>query len=178
MPPIVPMNAIELVVTLLHKAWFAGCIRPGVGFMVIVNVLGAPGQPAAVGVTVIVADTGVLVALTALNGAIFPEPLAGKPIAGLLFVHVYVVPFTDPVNDIALVGAPLQKLRFAGCTTVGVGFTVIVNVTGGPIQFAAHGVTVIVAIAGVSAVLTAANDSILPLPLAPRPIEVLSLVHR
>ena len=172
------INAIELVVTLLHKAWFAGCITPGVGFMVIVNVLEGPGHPATAGVTVIVAETGALVALTALNGAMFPEPLAGKPIKVLLFVQVYVVPLTDPVNNIAFVGAPLQKAWLAGCATFGIGFTVIVNVTGGPIQFAAHGVTVIVAMAGVSAVLTAVNDRILPLPLAPRPIDVLSFVQR
>jgi hypothetical protein len=86
--PNVLVKVIALVVALLHKVWFGGCTTLGVGFTVIVNVLGVPGQPPADGVTVIVAVTGVLVELTALNGAIFPVPLAGKPIDVLLLVQV------------------------------------------------------------------------------------------
>jgi len=49
---------------------------------------GVPAQPLAVGVTVIVADIGVVPVLVAVNKAILPVPLEPKPIAGFEFVHV------------------------------------------------------------------------------------------
>lgn len=61
--------------------------------------------------------------------------------------------------------------------TTGVGFTLIVNDRVLPTQLFADGVTVIVAIITVSAVLTAVNDPILPVPLAARPMEALLFVH-
>jgi hypothetical protein len=65
--------------------------------------------------------------------------------------------------------------------TVGVGLTVIVNVFAGPEQdtpkLVKVGVTVMVAVTGDVPVLTAANAAILPVPLAPRPIVVLSFVQ-
>ena len=58
----------------------------------MVNVLDVPTQltPAFVnvGVTVIVAVTGALVALVAINDAILPAPLATKPIDGVVFVQL------------------------------------------------------------------------------------------
>ena len=60
----------------------------GVGMTVMVKDSGAPGQPLAVGVTVIVALIGAVVELVAEKAAIFPLPLAGKPIAVLLFVQL------------------------------------------------------------------------------------------
>ena len=60
----------------------------GAGFTVMVNVLGGPEQPSATGVTVIVATTGIVPVLIALNDAIFPVPLAPNPIEVVLFVHV------------------------------------------------------------------------------------------
>jgi hypothetical protein len=39
------------------------------------------------------------------------------------------------------------------------------------------GVTVIVAVTGTSVALVATKDGILPIPLAPRPIEVVLFVH-
>jgi len=80
----------------------------GVGLTVIVNVCAAPGHPAADGVTVIVAVTGALVKLIAVNAGIFPLPLAAKPIAVLLFVQLKVVPLTAPEKVIRLVVAPLH----------------------------------------------------------------------
>lgn len=64
----------------------------GVGFTVMVYETGVPAQPLAVGVTVIVATTGVVLVLTAANEAIGPDPDAGIPIEGLSLVHVNVVP--------------------------------------------------------------------------------------
>ena len=76
----------------------------------MVNVCGKPIQPAAVGVTVIVAVTGALVIFIAVNDAIFPLLLAAKPIEVLLFVQLNVVPLTAPIKFIAAVVAPLHKL--------------------------------------------------------------------
>ena len=55
-----------------------------------------------------VATTGDVPALIAVNEGIFPEPLAAKPIDGVVFIHVKVVPATGPLNGIAKVVAPLQ----------------------------------------------------------------------
>ena len=76
----------------------------------MVNVCGKPVQPAADGVTIIVAVTGVLLLLIAVNAGIFPLPLPAKPIDGLLFDQLYVVPLTAPVNVIVVVVAPLHKI--------------------------------------------------------------------
>ena len=66
-------------------------------------------------------------------------------------------------------------------TTAGVGLTVMVNVTGGPVQIAVPfvrvGVTEIVAIMGVIPAFTAVKGAILPEPLAARPIPGALLVH-
>jgi hypothetical protein len=136
-----------------------------------------PGQPAADGVTVMVAVTAALVVLIAVNAGIFPLPLAPNPIEGLLFVQLKVEPLTAPVKFIVLVIALLHKVWFAGCTTLGVGFTVIVNVFGKPGQPVADGVTVIVAVSGALVVLVAVKAGIFPFPLAANPIEVLLLVQ-
>jgi len=82
----------------------------GVGLTVMVNVWAAPGQPAADGVTVIVAVTGVLVKLMAVNAGIFPLPDAAKPIDVLLFVQLKVVPLTAPEKATRFVEAPLHKV--------------------------------------------------------------------
>jgi hypothetical protein len=64
----------------------------------------------------IVAITGDVPALIAVNDGISPLPLAARPIDGKLFVHVYVK--TPPVfilpNTTAAVGAPLQTKSLAG----------------------------------------------------------------
>lgn len=80
----------------------------GDGFTVMVNVLTAPGQPPADGVTVMMALTAVVPLLMAVNGLMFPFPLAGKPIDVLLFVQLKVVPATVPVNVIRLLRSPLH----------------------------------------------------------------------
>jgi hypothetical protein len=63
--------------------------------MVIVKVIGAPSQfnpPLLnVGITIIVATSGTVPVLMAVNGRIFPVPLAANPIVVLLFVQEYEV---------------------------------------------------------------------------------------
>jgi hypothetical protein len=99
-----------------------------------VNVIGVPGHPFAVGVTVIVAVTGAVPVLVAVNAAILPVPLAARPMLVLLFVQLNVVPATAPVKVMAVVVAPLHNVWLATAFTVGVGLTVIVNVIGVPVQ--------------------------------------------
>jgi hypothetical protein len=85
-----------------------------------------PGQPFAVGVTVIVAETDPAVLLEAVYEAMFPVPLAAIPIAVFVFVQAKVVPATGLVKLLAAIVAPSHTTILAGTTTVGVGFTVIV----------------------------------------------------
>ena len=58
----------------------------------------------------IVALIGEVVVLVAVNDGILPEPLAARPVAVLLFVHVKVVPETDPDKDVEGAVALLQKV--------------------------------------------------------------------
>ena len=76
----------------------------------MVNVCGMPGQPAADGVTDIVAVTGALVKLMAVKAGIFPLPEAAKPIDVLLFVQLKVVPLIAPEKVTRFVDAPLHKV--------------------------------------------------------------------
>lgn len=129
------------------------------------------------GVTVIVAVTGIVPVFTAANDGMLPEPLAAKPMLVLLFVQLNTVPATAPVKAIACVGAPLQTVCAVGVAdTVGVGFTVMVNVMGVPIHVVfegpcdTDGVTVMVAVTGALPVFTAVNEGILPEPLAASPM--------
>ena len=77
----------------------------------------------------------------------------------------------------AAVLAPAHTLWLAIAFTDGVGFTVIVKLTGPPPQPDAVGVTVMVAVIGALVVLVAVNDGILPVPLAASPMAVLLLVQ-
>jgi hypothetical protein len=61
--------------------------------------------------------------------------------------------------------------------TVAVGFTVMVNVLGVPVQPIAAGVTVIVAVIGEVVAFAAVNEGTLPEPFAASPIAVLLFVQ-
>lgn len=68
-----------------------------------------PGQLLAVGVIVIVAVMEALVALIAVKaGMLFPEPLADKPMPGLLLAQEKVVPDTGPSSGVDDTASPLQ----------------------------------------------------------------------
>jgi hypothetical protein len=129
------------------------------------------------GRTFMVAVTGALVALVAINDGISPVPFAAKPIEVLSLVQIKLVALTAPVKFTALVADPVHKAWLAGCTTLGVGFTVSVKNRAMPGQPFAVGVTVIKPVAGRIPVLTPVNEAIFPMPLAARPMEVLSLVQ-
>lgn len=88
------------------------------GFTVIVNVIDVPAQltPAFVyvGVTVIVAVSGAVVALVATKGAMFPFPPAANPIDGVLFTQLKTIllpafPLFGLVNVIAVVAVFAHK---------------------------------------------------------------------
>ena len=83
-----PVRVTASVAAPLHLDWSAGLFTIGAGLTVTVNDSGVPGQPLIVGVTVIVPLIGVFPVLAAVNGAIFPVPLAAKPMAVLLFVQL------------------------------------------------------------------------------------------
>ena len=83
-------------------------LNEGVGFTVIVKVIGVPAQPPATGVTVMVAVTGDAPALTAVNDAMLPVPLAARPMLAVLFVQVYET--AVPVNVTAATDVPLHTI--------------------------------------------------------------------
>ena len=130
--------------------------------------------PGPTGVTVIVADIGAAVALVAVKLGILPVPAAANPIAGLLLVQLNTVPAITPVNVTGAVEAPLHTVWPATPFTFAVGFTVIVKLTGVPVQLIPPlvnvGVTVIVDVTGAAVLLIAVKDGILPTPSGPCPI--------
>ena len=73
-----------------------------------VNVVGVPVHPFAVGVTVIVAVSGDVVAFVAVKEGILPDPFPARPIDDLLFVQVNVVPLTGPDKLVIGATAPAQ----------------------------------------------------------------------
>jgi hypothetical protein len=147
------------------------------GFTVMVKLTGVPLQPLATGVTVIVAVMGDVVGLIVINDGMFPVPDAPKPIDVLLLVQVYTVPATGPLMVTAAVAEPAHTAWLAIAFTDGVGFTVMVKVTAVPLQPAADGVTVMVAVIGAAVPLVAVKAGILPVPDVARPIAVLLFVQ-
>lgn len=145
-----PEKLMIPVGTLLQTMWLAGRTTLGVAYTTNEKVVELPGQIPFMGVTTIVAITGALVVLIAVNDGIFPLPLVGSPIDGSSFVQTKEVPLSEPVNATGCAVDPLHNNWLLGCTTVGDGFTVMVNVCGGPVQPKWVGVTVIVAVTGVA----------------------------
>ena len=172
-----PLNGISRVVAPLQYTALATWLTTGVGLTVIVNEMGAPVQPLADGVTVMVATTAVVPVLVAVKDTIFPVPLAASPIEGVLLLQENVVPATGPLNPILAVASPLQYVSLFTALTPGVGLTVMVNETGAPVQPLADGVTVMVAITGAEPVLVAEKGRIVPFPLVASPIDGVSLVQ-
>ena len=144
------------------------------GLTVIVKLTAGPIQPFAVGVTEIVPVLAIDVSLRAVN-ARFPEPLAPRPIAVLVFVQLKVDPAV-PVK-LTVTGAPLHTIWLPGLFTVAVGLTVMVKVMADPEHPFTAGVTVMVAVWGVAPELAAVKEEIFPDPAAARPIEVFELVQ-
>ena len=140
-PPVVGLlKATAVVGAPLHTTWFATAVTVAVGLTVIVNVDAVPTQLTLpfvyVGVTIIVAVTGAVVAFVPTKLAMLPVPLAARPMLVVLFVQLYtmVPPVVGLLKFTAVVLAPLHTTWFVTGVTVAVGFTVIVNVFGVPVQ--------------------------------------------
>jgi hypothetical protein len=161
----------------LHTVWPATVATVGVGFTVIVKLSAVPAHPFADGTTLITPSIAVTPLLVPVNDAMFPLPAAARPMLASLLVQAYVVPLTVPVKATALVDAPLHTVWLATEVTVGVGFTVIVNVCEPPIQVLAEGTTEIIPSVAIVPALVAVNEGILPLPDMPRPIVGLVFVQ-
>ena len=138
-PPVVGLvKLITAVGEPLHNTWLATGFTIGIGFTVIVKVIGVPVQPAALGVTVMVATIGPMVVLVVTNGSISPVPLAARPMPVLLLVQLYVEPGV-PLKVIKAVVTPVQYTLLLTGVTTGIGLTVIVKVFEGPVQPGAAG---------------------------------------
>jgi hypothetical protein len=140
--------------------------------MVMEKVLGVPGQSFAFGVTVMLAITGVEPRFMAVKEAMFPLPLAAKPILVLSFVQSKLVPETVPEKLMGPLAFPLHCTKLVIALTVGVGFTVMVKVFEVPGHPLAVGVTVMVATIGVVPVFTAVNAGMVLEPDPTIPILV------
>lgn len=78
------------------------------GLTVTVKLSGVPVHPVAEVVIVMVAETGTVPLLVAVNAGISPVPFAANPMPGLLLTQVKVVPDTGPVIGVAGTASPLQ----------------------------------------------------------------------
>ena len=87
-------------------------------------------------------------------------------------------PVVGLLKTMAAVDEPLHNTWLATGFTVAIGFTVMVNVIGAPVQpFPVDGVTVIVAVIALVRLFAVTNDGILPLPLAANPMDGLLFTH-
>lgn len=82
----------------------------GVGFTISWKLESGPVHPLALGLMVMVAVSTMFVVFDAVNEAIFPVPLAAKPIPVFVFVQSNAVPDTEPVKVMAAVLAPLHRV--------------------------------------------------------------------
>ncbi len=91
-PDVLPRKTTPFVGDPLQTTWFGIAFTVGVGLTVIVKVRCVPVHVVPpfvyVGVTVIVAVTGALVALVAVKLAISPVPEAANPIDGALLAQL------------------------------------------------------------------------------------------
>ena len=181
-PLTVPVITIVVIGRPEHTVCDAGvAVAVGVGLTTTVAVIGAPGQPLAVGVMVKVTVMGAVVVLVSVP-LISPLPLAAIPVTVtvLSLVQVKVVPATLPDNTIGVMAIPEHAAWVAGvATALGVGLTSTVAVVVGPVQPLADGVMVKVTVTGFMVVLVSEPLIGLPDPLAAMPVTVtvLSLVQ-
>jgi hypothetical protein len=149
----------------------------GSGFTVIVYVLGVPVHPFSVGVTVIVAETGEAVLLTAVKLGTLLLPAAASPIDVFEFVQVYVAPAGRLLKLDDETVAPEHILKLDGTVAEGSGLTEIIYEDEGPTHPFNTGVTVMVELIVVVPGFEATKVGISPLPLAGSPMAVLEFVQ-
>src|SRR6186713_966326 len=93
-------------------------VNVGTGFTVIVKVCAVPVHVPSDGVTVIVAVTGAEPAFSAVNEAMFADPLADKPMEGVSLVQLKFVPGIVPMKFTAAVAVFAHTVWSAGSETV------------------------------------------------------------
>jgi hypothetical protein len=111
---------------------------------------------------------------------ISPVPLDAKPVDVVLFVQLNIVPATFNADEkiTGFVNPPLQITWLAIASTVGRGFTVIVNEIGKPGQLLNVGVTVMVPEIAELEVFVVKKEGIVALfPDKDKPIAALEFTH-
>ena len=104
-----------------------GLSATGVGFTVMVKLMGVPVQPLAAGVTEIVAMTGAVPLFTAVKAGMGPVPVDARPIDDRELVQVKDVPLTGPAKANSEIASLLHQFWFATLFTVGIGWMVRVT---------------------------------------------------
>jgi hypothetical protein len=92
------LNNVPATELPLHATISDGTITVGVGFTVMVKELGMPKHPFTVGVTVIVAVTGIEPVLVAVKEGKLPIPLAASPMLRSEFDQANVPPVGELVK--------------------------------------------------------------------------------
>lgn len=105
---------------------------------------------------------------------ISPLPLNGIPVPVLLFVQFIVAPGEETVNDI-LIGSFPHTVKLGIGSRMGTGLMVMVKLIGWPVQMPAMGITVMLAVCGLTTV--APVKAMFPTPLGASPIPGLSFVQ-
>ena len=96
----------------------------GIGLITMLKVIVFPLQLFDKGVTVIMVDMGTVSVFDGVKDGIFPIPFAGRPIEGLLLLHIYCVFATnEPVNKIGDDTELPQMIWLDTVSILGVGFT-------------------------------------------------------
>jgi hypothetical protein len=96
----------------------------GIGLITMLKLIVFPLQLFDKGVTVIMVDMGTVSVFDGVKDGIFPIPFAGRPIEGLLLLHIYCVFATnEPVNIIGEDTELPQMIWLDTVSILGVGFT-------------------------------------------------------
>ena len=119
-PVLVVVKLTATVVLPLQITWLAGWSTAAAGLTVTVNDFEGPSQVTVpfskCGVTTMVAVTGEVPALMAVNAAISPVPLGASPMLVVLLVQVYVAvpPVVVVVKFVAATAVPWQTTWLTG----------------------------------------------------------------
>lgn len=135
-PDTAPVKVTAVVEVALQTTWSAGSATVGVGFTVIVKVIGVPVQVAPLAVkvatTVKVLVSGAVPAFVAVKAGMLPVPLvAAKPMASPVRVQESMAPAVLLDNAVSGTALPTQWTLLVTAFTLGTGFTPTVAVCDG-----------------------------------------------
>ena len=149
-------------------------VKVGNGLTVKVKGCVCPEQPLSEGVTVTLDSCWVTV-VAAVKVAMSPVPLVVNPVAVLLLTQLKAA-LVVPTKDGTTTELPEQVTILIGAVTSGMGLTVIVNDWFVPAQPFNVGITLMLETMGL-VTICAINAAISPVPLAVKPVVMLSFVH-